>query len=172
MARERRYAVTWHKMTNAADAGDVLMQVPVVLDPRETALSLKGKCHDAALTSFPLLLERMLRDDWARQGQNPSRRRFLPRDSKADHAALLDWTRGADEHCALVRALAFVPYVNRLGVSKLWLGDAWATVRKTTAPRCRLAGSHCAAPGQWPCRLCCTTRRKMRSAALGGPLSR
>ena len=33
---------------------------------------------------------------------------------------------------------------------------------KATAPRCRLAGSARVALGQWVCRLCCTTRRKMR----------
>jgi methionyl-tRNA formyltransferase len=128
MARERTYAVSWHRMTSRADAGDILLQARVPLTPNESALTLNTKCHDTALTSFTLLLEGLVRNEFTGRQQNFARRTFFPRDRRPGNAAILDWNRTADELSALVRALSFGPYVNRLGVPRLWLGRTFVTV--------------------------------------------
>ncbi|WP_332775455.1 formyltransferase family protein [Polaromonas sp.] len=129
MARERTYAVSWHHMTSYADAGDILLQASVPITANETALTLNAKCHDAALESFPLLVEGLIRNEFTGYKQNLSQRTFFPRDRRPDNAATLDWNREADDLSALVRALNFGPYVNRLGLPKLWFGEAFVAVQ-------------------------------------------
>ncbi|MDO8778571.1 MAG: formyltransferase family protein [Burkholderiaceae bacterium] len=130
MARERSYAVSWHHMTSIADTGDVMLQVPVRIEANETALTLNAKCHEAALESFPVLLDRLALGDFKGRRQNPSRRKFFPRDRRPESAAILNWASEADELSALVRALSFGPYVNRLGLPKIWLDQAVIAVRR------------------------------------------
>jgi methionyl-tRNA formyltransferase len=129
MARVRRYAVSWHRMTAHADAGDIVLQAEVPLTADETALSLNAKCHDIALKSFASLAQRLAAQAYDGQPQRLAGRTFYPRDRKADDLAILDWTRGADDLCALVRALAFGPYVNRLGLPKVRLPSAFVGLR-------------------------------------------
>jgi len=128
MARERTYAITWHRMTSRADAGDILLQAQVPLGPDDTALTLNAKCHEVALQSFAALAQRLARHDFSGTPQNMARRTFYRRDRRADNAAILDWKRDADDLRAMVRALSFGPYVNRLGLPKLWLGSGYAGV--------------------------------------------
>ncbi|HEU0080312.1 MAG TPA: formyltransferase family protein, partial [Longimicrobiaceae bacterium] len=53
---ERVHGVTWHLIADEVDAGDVLAQRLVEVEPRDTALTLNAKCYDAALESFEELV--------------------------------------------------------------------------------------------------------------------
>jgi hypothetical protein len=130
MAREREYAITWHRMTARADAGEILLQVPVPVAADETAFSLNGKCHQAALASFAQLLEGIVSGSLVGRPQNPARRVFYPRDRRPDRLAVLDFRRPAQDLDALARALSYGDYPNRLALPKLWTGEGFVVVRR------------------------------------------
>ena len=52
MAGETAHGVTWHVASEKVDAGAIIRQQGVPIDPEETALSLNAKCYDAAVESF------------------------------------------------------------------------------------------------------------------------
>jgi methionyl-tRNA formyltransferase len=47
MAQEPVHGVTWHEMTERADAGRIVRQASFEMSPAETALSLNAKCYEA-----------------------------------------------------------------------------------------------------------------------------
>jgi folate-dependent phosphoribosylglycinamide formyltransferase PurN len=59
LAGERYHGISWHRMTDAVDAGEVLVQQTFPIGDTDTALSLNARCWEAALESFPQLLERL-----------------------------------------------------------------------------------------------------------------
>jgi methionyl-tRNA formyltransferase len=129
MDRARTYAVSWHRMNARADAGDIVLQAHVPIAAGETALTLNAKCHAIALKSFAVLAEKLAQHAYGGIPQFLGARKFYPRDRKADNLAILDWENGADALWALVRALAFGPYVNRVGLAKVQLPGGFAGVR-------------------------------------------
>lgn len=143
MAREREYSITWHRMTSRADAGEILLQVAVALAADETAFSLNGKCHQAALASFPQLLDGIVSRSLAGRPQNLARRVFYARDRRPERLATLDFRRPAQELEALARALSYGGYANRLAVPKLWTGQDFIAVREIDVEAVR----SCSAPG-------------------------
>jgi methionyl-tRNA formyltransferase len=130
MARERSYGITWHRITARADAGEILLEVPVALSSDETAFTLNGKCHQAALSSFPRVLDSIVADSLVGRPQNPARRVFYPRDRRPERCAVLDFRRPASDLDALARGLAYGQYVNRLGLPKFWTGHDFIVVRR------------------------------------------
>ena len=59
LAGETEYAITWHRMEQQIDAGEVLVRQSFPVDGADTALSLNARCWEAAVDSFPRLLERL-----------------------------------------------------------------------------------------------------------------
>jgi methionyl-tRNA formyltransferase len=130
MARERAHAITWHRMTAHADAGDILLQVPVPIAFDESALTLNGKCHAAALASFGALVDAILEGDVAGRPQHMAARVFYPRERRAPREGVLDFRHQAADLDAMVRALDWGEFVNPLGLPKIWLGDGFVVVRR------------------------------------------
>lgn len=130
MAGERRYAISWHRMTDRVDAGEIYLEEPIAIAADETAFSLNGKAHVAALTSFPRLVDAIVCGSLTGRPQNLRQRQFYPRDRRPDRCAVLDFDRPAHELNALARALAFGDHPNRLGVPKLWDGKDFLAVRR------------------------------------------
>lgn len=128
MQRELTYAVTWHFMTRHTDAGDILRQTPVRISSDDSALTLNAKCYEAALSGFALLADDLANDRVQPHAQDLSRRTFFHRNKRPVNGAILDWTRDAEDLCALVRALAFGAYANPLGFPKVLLGGEFLAV--------------------------------------------
>ena len=125
---ETRYAVTWHVMTRQVDAGDILKQVPVDIDPDDTALSLNAKCYEAAVIGFRALLDDMEADAIDPRPQNPAERSFFRRSQRPPAGCTLPFDAPAEHLHALLRALDFGPYTNPLGLPKIALGESFAIV--------------------------------------------
>ena len=143
MAGETSHGVTWHVASEKVDAGAIVSQQMVPIDPADTALSLNAKCYDAAVESFARLIDE-LADGTARlQEQDLSRRTYFGRYRRPPAAGILDWSRSAAELSALVRALDFGPYPNPLGRPKIWTGAGYAVAGSATLPPDRSG----AAPG-------------------------
>ena len=57
--RERDYGITFHLMTADIDAGDILKQVSLQINPDETSLSLNTRCFGLAMESFATLTDEL-----------------------------------------------------------------------------------------------------------------
>lgn len=53
MHQEKTHGITWHTMAVLVDAGDILKQEIIDIADNETALTLNGKCYEAAIYAFP-----------------------------------------------------------------------------------------------------------------------
>ena len=100
---ETQTGVTLHRMIERADAGPILAQQAVAIDPEDTALSLHGKLRKAAgallRDSLPLLALGVLPE----VEQDESQASHFGRRTPAD--GLLDWHRPARQLYDLVRAV-------------------------------------------------------------------
>lgn len=122
MQRETTYGVTWHVMTQQIDAGDILKQYPIEISTNETALTLNAKCYDAAITSFAELVEDLAYERVSAKQQNMDERTYFPFYKRPPAGCVLSWSQSAQDLDAFVRALAFGPYPNPLGLPKLTIG--------------------------------------------------
>lgn len=116
---EREHGVTWHVMTDVADAGDVLKQRVVAVDPQDSAFSLNGKCYEAAIAAFTELIDELAEGRERRTPQDLARRTYFGRSSRPPAAGVLSWQRPAEAILATRRALDFGTYPNPLGSAKL-----------------------------------------------------
>ncbi|WP_051851924.1 amino acid adenylation domain-containing protein [Streptomyces sp. NRRL F-5650] len=126
--RAPRHGVTWHVMTEEADAGDVLVQRAFDVADDETSHSLNVKCFDAGTESFADLVDRLATGRAERHPQDLSKRRYHGRYDRPADAGLLSWTTSAADLAAAVRARDFGPHPNGFGSARIWLGDGFATV--------------------------------------------
>ena len=143
MAGETAHGVTWHVASEKVDAGAIIRQQGVPIDPEETALSLNAKCYDAAVESFAQMIDGLANGTARLQEQDLSRRTYFGRFRRPPAAGILDWNRPAASLSAMVRALDFGPYPNPLGRPKFRIGDRYV-IAGTATPSSPRSG---AAPG-------------------------
>lgn len=98
------HAVTWHLMTTAVDDGAVIAVERFAIDPDETAFSLNARCYEAALASFPRVLDAVAsgRPDASPQPDVP--RRVFKRFQRP--VAVIDPRMDAARMARTIRALA------------------------------------------------------------------
>ncbi|HEY83747.1 MAG TPA: amino acid adenylation domain-containing protein [Chloroflexi bacterium] len=148
---ETRHGVTWHIMTEQADAGDILKQGFFDISPADTALTLNAKSYDTALRLFRELIDDLshstgpgqARAEITRTPQDLSQRSYFPRRQRPPAAGVIDWSRSALDIDALARALTFGAYPNPLGLPKFLLGDetlAVGSLEVLDAPASALPG--------------------------------
>lgn len=140
---ERQHGVTWHLMTDAIDAGDILVAEPVDIDEGESALSLNTKCFEAGIRSFALLVKELETGTMRRQPQASAPLRLFGRADRPQAAATIDWQAPAEDIARLVSALDFGTYRNPLGAPKALFGDALLLVQDVAL----LDSASSAAPG-------------------------
>jgi methionyl-tRNA formyltransferase len=123
--REEVTGITLHAMVKQPDAGDIVAQKEITIDPRETALSLFTKMipASAALVSeiHPLIREGRA----PRKAQDPSQATVFPGRRPGDGE--IDWTEDARDIDALVRAVT-KPYPGAftfLQGRKAFIWEAW-----------------------------------------------
>lgn len=125
---ETSHAVTWHLLSSRVDAGDILRQALVEIEPDDTALTLNAKCFEAAVDSFRELLEDMEADTIDPRPQDRAERSFYRRSQRPPAGCTLRFDVPAEQLHALVRALDFGPFPNPLGLPKIALGESFAVV--------------------------------------------
>jgi amino acid adenylation domain-containing protein len=119
---ERSHGVTWHRMEQLIDGGDILKQVTFNLDEDETTLSLNLKCYEHALEAFRELVDELANHTYQPRRQNLTDRSYFPLKKKPFGAGIICWANSAAEIDRLCRALNFGSYPNELGVAKFILG--------------------------------------------------
>ena len=125
---ETQHGVTWHRMTEEVDGGDILKQRLVTIEPGDTAFTLNGKCYEAAIQTFADLLDDLAHDRPAPMPQNPANRSYFARYRRPVAGAVIDWRQPAETIDALCRGLTFGPYPNPLAAPKIALGDDYFVV--------------------------------------------
>jgi natural product biosynthesis luciferase-like monooxygenase protein len=133
LAQEDSYAITWHEMTDAVDAGRIVRQVPVSVSASDTALSLNARCYEAGLMGFLAVTQDIVRGELV-LAQQIGERSYFSRARRPDVLGTLDFSRSARELCALVRGLDFGSYANPLARAKILADDEILLVR--TAQLC------------------------------------
>ncbi|MCT4608303.1 MAG: LLM class flavin-dependent oxidoreductase [Pelagimonas sp.] len=123
---EAQHGITWHLIEGGIDEGDVLVQRSFDISQQDTALTLNTKAYEAALNSFPSLLDQLESGELHRLPQDLSQRSYHALADRPDGLGVLDFTRPASELERLVRALDHGPYWNPLSTAKIFAaGKYW-----------------------------------------------
>jgi natural product biosynthesis luciferase-like monooxygenase protein len=123
------HGITWHLIETGADTGDILVQRRFPIAGDDTALTLNTKCFEAAVDSFPEVLDQIEGGALRRVPQDLSQRTLHLRADRPAAAGRLDFAQPAAEVARTVRALDHGPYWNPLATAKIALGDRVLSVR-------------------------------------------
>ncbi|NRP75846.1 Bifunctional polymyxin resistance protein ArnA [Ensifer psoraleae] len=131
LAQETEHAITWHRVDDGLNLGDIAVQRQVLVTPADTALTLNLKCYEAAVEGFRELLACLAGGKLSARRQALEDRSYFPRCRRPDAAGILRWDRSAQDLSAMVRALDFGPYhPNPLCLPKALIGDDVVSVRR------------------------------------------
>ncbi|SEP37506.1 Methionyl-tRNA formyltransferase, partial [Rhizobium tibeticum] len=130
LAQETKYAITWHRIDNGVDTGDIVVQRQVLIAPIDTALALNLKCYEAAVEGFRELLTGLANGKLTAYSQTLGNRSYFPKRRRPDAAGCLRWDQSAQDLSAMTRALDFGPYhPNPLCMPKALIGNEVVPVR-------------------------------------------
>lgn len=136
---ETQHGITWHLIEGGVDEGDILVSRAFDIAAQDTALTLNTKAYEAAIASFPALLDQ-LEGDVRRTPQDLSARSYHALADRPTQQGVLDLSRPAAELERLVRALDHGPYWNPIAKPKLrtatglWLVSGAAVTASQAAP--------------------------------------
>ncbi len=116
---EAQHGITWHMIEGDIDEGDVLVSRAFGISDNDTALTLNTKAYEAAMDSFPALLDQLESGQLQRQPQDLTARSYHGLKQRPSGLGLLDFSRPAVELERLVRALDHGGYWNPLCAAKL-----------------------------------------------------
>ncbi len=126
--QEAEYGVTWHQMTEQADAGDIIKQHTFPIATDETAFSLNIKCLEQGLACFNELLNDIENDKISPVAHQLDEASYCP--PCKEMSLGIDLSGPAEAISALTRALEFGPYYNPVGLARLPVNDRQLIVRQ------------------------------------------
>lgn len=112
-----QHGITWHRMTEQVDQGEILVAEQVAINDDDTAFTLATRCGEAALRGFEKLLGKLEADDLSGKPQGMVTN-FHKR-SQRPGVGLLNWREPARVLERRVRGLDFGPDENWLTTPKL-----------------------------------------------------
>lgn len=120
LAGETSHGVTWHKIADGVDTGDILVQQIFEVGEGETSLSLNTKCFEAGIETFSELADKIEGGTLEGQAQDFSSRIYCAKSKRPPAFSTIDFSQPAAAIDQLARALDFGPgYRNPLGLPKL-----------------------------------------------------
>lgn len=126
---ETQHGISWHRLTDQPDTGDLLFQVPIDIAADETALTLNTKCFAAATESLDQVVKRLTDDDCVATPQDLSRRTYFAKHQRPRVAGWIDPAKTAAQCNRLVRSLSFGErFDNPLAMAKIRYQRRWHTV--------------------------------------------
>jgi|GEM_PF-170348 len=130
--RATDYAITWHRIGELVDGGNILKRVRVPIDGNDTALSLSLKCDEAALDSFAGLISELEEERVTEIPQELSKRRNFSRLAQFPAEGVIDWQAGAEQIAAMVRAADYGPFKSPLVWPKVSINGRFFAVRQAS----------------------------------------
>lgn len=115
---EASHSVTWHRITQGVDEGNILVSRRFEIGPEDTALTLNTKCYAEAIDSFPEMVGLLEKGQAEGTPQDFTNRRVFARADRPSTGGLLDFSKPAAEVVRLVRALDHGHYWNPLSAAK------------------------------------------------------
>jgi amino acid adenylation domain-containing protein/thioester reductase-like protein len=125
----REYAITWHRIGELVDGGDVLKRMPVPIEADDSALSLGLKCDDAAVASLAELIDEIAEGREAAMPQDLTARRYFSRHTQFAAEGLIDWGQDSERIVAMVRATDYGPFGSPLVWPKVNVNGSFVAVR-------------------------------------------
>jgi natural product biosynthesis luciferase-like monooxygenase protein len=126
---ETSHGITWHLIEGGIDEGDILAQASFAIQPDDTALTLNTRCYEAAIETFPGLVDQLATGNPAPRAQDLTQRSYFGLKSRPDHAAVLDFTQPTAALARFVKALDHDTFRNPLFMAKVQQGDSVIVVR-------------------------------------------
>lgn len=122
--REVKHGVTWHKIINKLDAGAIIYQEDIKIDPSETSASLNLKCFSQAFSGFKVLISKIKNQEIiAYEFQELNKRSFYSKNDKPTLLGYIDLSTTFGEIDSLVRALQMSGQRNLVAKAKLLIDD-------------------------------------------------
>lgn len=129
---ETEHAVTFHRIANSVDAGNIIYKTAFPISLSDTGLTVSIKCVQEGL----LLIERFLEDlkcaplSFQESTQDLAQRRFYLRNQVPGNG-WINWSNPAKKIDAFVRACNYAPFPSAWGNPKTRLGDIELSILKT-----------------------------------------
>jgi natural product biosynthesis luciferase-like monooxygenase protein len=120
---ETQHGITWHLIEGGIDEGDILEQALFDIAPDDTALTLNTRCYEAAIQTFPAVVDQLASGAPARTAQDLSQRSYFGLKDRPAAAAVLDFTRPSAQLMRFVKALDHDSFRNPLFMPKVQLGN-------------------------------------------------
>ena len=129
IAQQRQYGVCWHDLYFSAGQDVFARQAFFDIADDDTAWSLHAKCYEAGLSAFATLVTDIKQGSFDMSKIAPFNPEIdvlqLPRG-----LGTLDFSCSANALVCLVSALDFGPEFNPIALAKIYVGSAFAVVRK------------------------------------------
>ena len=119
MNGETSHAISFHRITEGIDEGDILKQKHFQIDEAETSATINLKAMENALAAFDELLEDILSDSLKPQKQDFSLRTYYGMNDRPYAASIIDWSAEGKKISAMVRGLNFGRHENEIAMPKI-----------------------------------------------------
>ena len=147
LAGEREHAVTWHLMTADVDGGDVVAVERFPIEADDTAYSLNARCYQAAIETFPGIVDSLVAGTLTPTPQPSRERRVFRRFERP--VAIVDPTENVHDIVRVIRSMSLghavsnsIGAVHLLGAS----GHAIITAARSAASSGAAVGTLNAGP--------------------------
>jgi natural product biosynthesis luciferase-like monooxygenase protein len=137
------HGITWHLVGRDAEVGDPLVEREFEVAEGDTALTLHTRCFEAGMESFPEVLTQLEADTLRPRPHVADGQVRIAAHDRPSPGCVLRLHEPAAKLVRMVRALDFGPYVNPIGVPKVWSGGRAIHVHEAEA----VAGVRSEAPG-------------------------
>lgn len=119
------FGVTWHRLDDGIDTGDIVESEPVSIEPEDTAGTLHERCLDAGRRSFERLLPMLRSDRLVGRPQDRTHRSCFGHSNWSRRGIEIDWRSSVASIRRVVAAHDFGPYENRVGRPRFSFDGRW-----------------------------------------------
>lgn len=126
---EATHGITWHRVDEGIDTGDIVYQSSFLVSKKDTALTLNLRCFDEATNGFAQMIQMIQTSSLPRIMQEPASRSYFGVGHPLPYLGFIHWkVTDAQNIDALCRALNFGNYKNNVGTLKLQLKDCYLII--------------------------------------------
>ena len=117
---EKYHGISWHEMKRGVDAGDILVQKKIAIEPNETTFTLNMKCYCKAVQGFEDLLDNICSNNVTVISQDVKDRKVYYKKQKPVMGGVINWGMKSEEIKNYVNAMNYGCYDNTFCTSKIF----------------------------------------------------